>query len=172
MPKRTRLCAGAGTALVAATLLTVAAGHGRAGTLYAQATEPIANIGTLVCVVDPSDKSPPGDEKRLTCNFDPLTGPKARFVGTVKRSGADDVPDAKLVLAWSVMAPKVGTPAEQLQGRYLGTLDPQRGTRAPALVGGVDQSIALRPMTDNVDPGSGDNPTVTVIELQLSGMAA
>jgi hypothetical protein len=157
------------THLAGAAVLTVLAGL-VPDTAIGQPAEPVANIGTLLCTVDPdSGKGDGGAERTISCAFEPISGPKARFTGTVKRRGADEPLEAKLVLGWSVMAPVVGTPAERLEGRYVGTLDPQRGTRAPALIGGVNSEIALRPLTDNVGTG-GDSATVTVIELRLAAM--
>ncbi len=127
-----------------------------------------ANLGTLTCVVDPATKEPFGVERELSCSFDPLVGPKADFIGVVKRLGADVASDKKIVLAWSVVGPQVDTPVRALEGRYLGNLSAGRGEGKPGLVGGAKSEITLEPLT--VDPSLGDNAAISVLELDLSAM--
>jgi hypothetical protein len=134
------------------------------------AEQAAANLGTLTCVVDPATKEPFGVERDLSCSFAPLVGPKADFVGVVKRLGADIAGDRKIVLAWSVLGPQADMPVNALEGRYLGNLSTDRGEGKPGLVGGAKSEITLEPLT--LDPGLGDNAAISVLELDLSGMKA
>ncbi|MDX2157669.1 MAG: DUF992 domain-containing protein [Hyphomicrobiaceae bacterium] len=139
------------------------------GSATAQKTEAMVNIGTLMCTVDPEKTpSPEPGALHLSCSYEPLTGPKAQFTGVVKKVTGDGGTPGKVVLAWSVMASSQSTPVERLEGSYLGTLDPQRGTRAPSLVGGAESSIALRPLTDTASLG--DSSALAVLELQLASV--
>ena len=136
----------------------------------AEAAEPVANIGTLTCVASPGEKQQLGPERALSCTFEPLEGPKAQLTGVVKRIGAQTPGDAKIVLAWSVLGPKIGGPASQLEGRYIGAIGEGRGANATGLVGGASGSITLRPLT--LDPNIGEDAALAVVELQLAAMKA
>lgn len=136
--------------------------------LFAQ---PIANLGTLACTVDPATEEPFGVERELSCTFEPIAGPKVDLVGVVKRLGADVGGQAKIVLVWSVLGPKLDTPLKQLEGRYLGTLASERGeTDAAGLLGGANANIRLKPLT--LDPQLGTNAALSVLELELAAMKA
>ncbi len=135
-----------------------------------EAVEPLANMGTLTCVASPGETEPLGPERQLSCTFEPLTGAKAQMTGTVKRIGAQTPSDAKIVLAWTVMAPKIDTPVNQLEGRYVGAVGEGRGANSTGLVGGAGGHITLRPLT--LDPNIGENAALAVLELQLAAMKA
>ncbi|MGE0766657.1 MAG: DUF992 domain-containing protein [Hyphomicrobiaceae bacterium] len=134
------------------------------------ATEPVANIGTLTCVASPGDKETLGPERRVSCTFEPLTGPKANLGGTIKRVGAKTPSDAKIILAWSVMGPQVGATVKQLEGRYVGAVGEGRGANASGLVGGHGGHITLQPLT--LDPNIGKNAALAVLELHLAAIKA
>ncbi|MGE0701655.1 MAG: DUF992 domain-containing protein [Hyphomicrobiaceae bacterium] len=151
--------------LVVAAILALAA-HSR----LVAAAEPVANIGTLTCVASPASKEPLGVERELSCTFAPVTGPQAKLTGVVKRLGAQVPGQAKIVLAWSVLAPDVATPAQSLEGRYVGSLGAPRNSESVGLVGGKGGGIALRPLT--VAPDVGSNAAISVVELELSAMRA
>jgi hypothetical protein len=133
--------------------------------------EPIANLGTLTCTVDPGTKEPFGVERELSCSFEPIVGSQVTFVGVVKRLGADVAGHAKIVLVWSVLGPSVDTPVKQLEGRYLGSLASERDQNdAAGLVGGANANIRLKPLT--LDPQLGGNAALSVLELELAAMRA
>lgn len=138
------------------------------GTHSTAAQSVAANIGTLICTVSPGTAEPLGVERTLSCNFDPVSGVKASFTGIVKRVGAIAPGQRKIVVAWSVVGPADAS-AEQLEGRYVGSLEKQRDTAA-GLVGGRDGTIRLQPLA--VGPDVGENAAVSIIDLELSGMRA
>jgi hypothetical protein len=127
-------------------------------------------LGTLSCTLDPADVRPFGVERDLSCSFDPVVGANADFVGTVKRLGADVADQGKIVLVWSVLAPRQDTALSQLEGRYVGDLDAERGMGAHGLVGGSKSQIELKPLT--IDPQLGSNAALSVLELELKAMKA
>lgn len=133
--------------------------------------EPVANLGTLTCTVDPATKEPFGVERELSCTFEPIVGSQVALVGVVKRLGADVADQAKIVLVWSVLGPSVDTPVKQLEGRYLGSLASERDQDdAAGLVGGANANIRLKPLT--LDPQLGTNAALSVLELELAAMRA
>ncbi len=149
--------------------LAVVAGVTWSTTVTLRAAEPLANIGTLICVTDPAKKEPLSVEQDFTCSFEPLTGPKVQFVGIVKRIGSQTPPQARLVLAWTVIAPEAATPSDQLQGRYVSGAE-RGGQTREALIGGTNGSIALQPLAMPADLG--DNAAPTVVELQIAAVKA
>lgn len=76
--------------------------------------QPVANLGTLTCTVDPATKEPFGVERELSCTFEPVVGSKVDFVGVVKRLGTEIGGQQKIVLVWSVLGPSLDTPIKQL----------------------------------------------------------
>jgi hypothetical protein len=132
--------------------------------------QPVTNLGTLTCAVDPATEQSFGVERELSCTFEPLVGPKVDLVGVVKRLGAEVGGQEKIVLVWSVLGPKLDTPLKQLEGRYLGTLDAERDDAEAGLLGGANANIRLKPLT--LDPALGANAALSVLELELAAMKA
>jgi hypothetical protein len=129
--------------------------------------QPVANMGTLTCAASPAEKELLGPDRKLSCTFEPLTGAKASFVGTIKRADTKNESGAKVILVWSVLGPKVGTSVKQLEGSYHGVV----GSEANGLVGGAAGDIALKPVTpDELDLG--ETAALAVLELQLAAMKA
>jgi len=136
----------------------------------AKSTEPAAHLGTLTCTASPEDKDLLGAEQRVSCVFEPLAGTKANLDGVIKRTGAPSSVEAKFVLVWAVLGPKIDGAAKQLEGRYIGTRGEGRETSVSGLVGGNGGHFTLRPLT--LEPNIGENAAIAVLELQLSAMRA
>ena len=136
----------------------------------APAQQPLANAGTLTCTLDPGTKEPFGVERQLSCSFEPVVGPKAKFAGVVKRLAAENPSQAKIVLVWSVRAPSTEIPLKQLEGPYVGKLGPAAPGQPPVLIGGRSGKISLQALT--VDPKLGANAAVSILELELKAMKA
>jgi len=141
-----------------------------ATSLTIAAAEPVANMGTLTCIATPNEKDTLGPARKLSCSFEPLVGTKAEFTGVMKQAASDVPSDAKVVLVWAVLAPKVETDVSQLQGHYRGVAGAASGDNADMMIGGVDGSIGLKPVTPDPDPGANGGPTL--LELELSAMKA
>ena len=103
-------------------LLGVAVAFSIAAPTSARLQEPVGNLGTLICFMDPGTKQKAGVRRVLSCSLEPITGPKVSFTGVANRLGAEVPSQAKAVLAWSVLGPTEGG-VEQLQGRYVGSLE-------------------------------------------------
>ena len=134
----------------------------------AQAQTATGNLGTLICTLDPGTRGQVGVERQISCNFNPVSGPNAKFKGIVKRVGAKIPGQRKIVLAWSVLGPTNGS-SDQLEGRYVGALESKPSMPA-GLTGGRNGRVTLRPLAAN--PSIGDNAAVSIMELDLSGMRA
>jgi hypothetical protein len=148
--------------IIAVVLVSPAAG---------QTEKSVANAGTLTCTAGPPAPQST-DAARLSCKFQPLTGPEATFVGTVRQPGNAEVGEGKIVLIWTVLAPQTEVSAKALEGTYVGSLGGSANSQEAesGLVGGADKSIHLRPLA--APDQAGANPSVSVLELKLSGVPA
>lgn len=159
----------------AAAAVTLIAGCGAAS---AEPNEAIANAGTLTCVV--SAASANGASRDLSCELVRAAGPNAQFSGLVKNFGAVAPKGTKIVLVWSVLAPKADVDAADLAGRYVGSAyqtsrspvetKDQTSSKTGGLVGGSDQSIRLVPLS--VGPTLGTNVAASILDLELTSMKA
>ena len=134
-----------------------------------------ANAGTLTCTVSPSDlQSDIAAKATLSCRFDAIAGPSAKLTGVVKRFGVHTERITKLVLVWSVVAPKTDVPIDDLAGKYMGSVEGRplsSSTAVPrGLMGGRHQKIELRPLTRN--PDMPDGWGLSILELELSAVKA
>lgn len=152
----------------ARSLMAIALASSIAIPASAGAQEPVGNLGTLICFMNPGTKQETGVRRPLSCSFEPITGPKVSFTGIANRVRAEVPSQAKAVVAWSVLGPTEGG-AEQLQGRYVGSLEKEESGPG-GLVGGKDGKIRLRPLA--TAPTLGENATLSILELDLSGMRA
>lgn len=143
--------------------------------LAQDALPPAANAGTLTCTLMPAGELPdkiPEDATALSCSFDAITGPGGNFHGIIKRIGTDEESDAKIVLVWSVLAPKPDVELKDLEGQYMGTLEqsPPVDGATPGLRGGANDTIELRPLTEPPDAAS--SAAISVLELALQSTKA
>lgn len=126
------------------------------------AQSPTAHMGTLTCVLSPASEEPFGTERELSCDFQPLMGPRADLRGVVKRLGASVPDQQQSAMIWTVFGPSLDTPAGHLEGRYVGSL-------GSGLIGGMESSIRLKPLTAGPEFG---NAALSVLELELTAMKA
>lgn len=157
-----------GFRMTAAAILVAGMAAASAQLAFVQAQTATGNLGTLICTLDPGTREQNAVERQISCNFNPVSGPNAKFKGIVKRVGAKIPGQRKIVLAWSVVGPTNGS-SEQLEGRYVGALESKPSMPA-GLTGGRNGQITLRPLAAN--PSIGDNAAVSIMELDLSGMRA
>jgi len=142
------------------------------------ALPPPANAGTLTCTLTPVNEAPqqslPKDETALSCSFEAITGPGGSFAGIIKRLSTDEKKETKVVLMWTVLAPKPDVQLKDLEGKYMGSLEqsPPVGGATPGLRGGHNDTIELRPLNATPEPKGPSSSSISVLQLALQSTKA
>jgi hypothetical protein len=129
--------------LISAALLATAA-------FAAPAQAAGVKIGTLTCQVASGWGFIFGSSKDLRCTFNPGRGMGEHYVGSISKFGVDIGYTDSAVIVWAVFAPNSGPKHGALQGDYAGLTASATagvGVGAHALVGGLDRSITLQPLS-------------------------
>ena len=131
-------------------LLMCAALVGMVGvTAPAQARDGGVKVGTLSCHQAGGWGLLVGSTRRVQCAFD--NGYRIEhYAGSITKIGVDVGYQRSGTLVWSVIAPHVDTPRGALAGHYGGITAGATvgvGLGANALVGGLDRSFALQPVS-------------------------
>ncbi len=146
MSKRTLFTAAA----LATAVLTGAASQALAGDTRVE-------VGTLHCTVEGGAGFIIGSSKDMNCRFDRPGGlPSERYVGTIDKIGVDIGWTDQSYIAWTVLAPTTDVYSGALQGTYGGASAEATigaGVGANALVGGIDRSFALQPLSVQAQTG-------------------
>ena len=156
MKKSFRLLTGAG--LAAASLMIANA---------AQAAPHGVRVGDLTCNVASGWGFIFGSSKDLHCTFRG-NGHAEHYVGSISKFGVDIGYTGGEVLVWGVFAPTSDMRAGALQGDYAGASAQATvglGLGANVLVGGLDKSIALQPIS--VSGSKGLNVAAGIGEISL-----
>ena len=107
-------------------------------------------VGTLTCQVASGWGFIFGSSKDLRCNFAPNKGMGEHYIGTISKFGVDIGYTSSATIIWAVFAPSAGPKRGALQGDYAGATASATvgvGVGAHALVGGLDRSITLQPLS-------------------------
>ena len=107
-------------------------------------------VGTLTCNVASGWGFVFGSSKDLRCNFAPNRGMGEHYIGTISKFGVDIGYTSSATIIWAVFAPSSGPKRGALQGDYAGVTAGATagvGVAAHALVGGLDRSITLQPLS-------------------------
>ncbi|WP_417769898.1 DUF992 domain-containing protein [Stappia sp.] len=151
----------AGTALVALAVSPPLA--------VAQDAKPGVEIGKLTCEVKGESNFIVGGTNSLACSYQPVDGgPVTLYQGESREFGLDIGTQDNATLVWGVFAPTADTDPGALAGSYGGVTAGASlgvGLTANALLGGLDKSIALNPIS--VESQTGTNLTVGVKTLVL-----
>ena len=127
-------------------------------------------VGVLECHVASGSNFLVGSTKRLACRFLPSGGGTVElYRGEITRVGLDLGRTRDTEIRWTVLAPKTGVRAGALAGRYGGVsaeASAGAGVGANALVGGLERSIALNPLS--VQTQEGLNIAAGVAGLKLT----
>jgi hypothetical protein len=145
---------------VAAAFMSLAATASRA--------EPL-KIGLLKCHVAAGAGLVLFGKRELNCHFHPDDGRPEHYVGSIDRFGLDIGETGPGVLAWLVFAPTVGPNHGALAGAYVGggaTATVGIGVGANALIGGLERSIALQPVSFQAQTGLNVNAGLTALTLR------
>ncbi|HRP11905.1 MAG TPA: DUF992 domain-containing protein [Terricaulis sp.] len=135
----------------------------------AQADNPGVNVGTLQCEVDGGWGHVIASTRDMTCVFRPVDGGAEHYRGELRRYGVDlgYTSDSKLI--WGVVAPTSDMTRGALEGEYAGASAQATagiGLGANVLIGGLDRSIALQPLSVEGNTGVAVAAGVGVIVLR------
>jgi hypothetical protein len=107
-------------------------------------------VGLLTCDVASGWGFIFGSSKDLHCTYDPSKGTSEHYSGKIQKFGVDIGYTAGGVIVWAVFAPSSDTRPGALQGDYAGATASAAvgvGVGAHVLIGGLDKSIALQPLS-------------------------
>jgi hypothetical protein len=142
-----------GTLIAAATLALGLAG-GTATTALSQDAR--VEVGQLHCTVEGGAGFIIGSSKDMTCRFDRVGAPSEHYVGTINKLGVDIGWTNETIIAWTVFAGTNSFADGALSGTYGGATAEATigaGLGANALVGGIDRSFALQPLSVQAQTG-------------------
>jgi hypothetical protein len=145
MPYRFNLLTGA--ALVAGAFVCA---------LPAQASESGIKVGVLTCKVEPGWSYIVGSTRPLHCDYSPNKGHGERYIGKVQKVGVDIGYVSGATIVWAVIAPTSDIKPGALEGEYGGvqaSVSVGVGAGANVLIGGLDKSITLQPLSIEGDTG-------------------
>jgi Protein of unknown function (DUF992) len=147
-------------ALVAASALAMAsAAHAKAG----------VRVGTLTCTVEPGWGHVIASSRDMDCTYQPQHRRAEHYTGEIKRYGVDLGHTRGGALVWEVVAPTSNVGRTALEGAYGGVSADATvgvGGAAHVLVGGLDRSITLQPLSFEGNTGLALAAGVGVMHLR------
>lgn len=126
-------------------------------------------VGSLTCNVSGGVGFLFGSSKELRCTYSPNSGVGEHYTGTFSKYGLDIGFANKGVLVWGVVAPTSDVRSGALEGDYAGATANATigvGLGANVLIGGLDKSIALQPLSVSGSTGLNIAAGVGVISLK------
>jgi hypothetical protein len=141
---------------------------GVSGPIAAKAEAPV-RLGVLRCQVDGGQGRILGSRRELSCLFERTGGqPIERYVGEIVRIGLDIGSTEYSDIGWAVFALSRPYAIGALQGTYAGIsagVSVGVGIGANVLVGGLEESFALQPLS--LETSRGLNLALGVGKLEL-----
>jgi hypothetical protein len=134
----------------------------------AQAAPHGVKVGTLTCHVASGWGFVFGSSKDLHCNFHPNGHKGEHYAGSISKFGVDIGYTDGGELIWGVFAPSSDLRGGALEGDYAGASASATvgvGVGANLLIGGLDKSIALQPLS--VEGNSGLNVAAGIGSISL-----
>jgi len=116
----------------------------------AQAAGGGVRVGTLSCQVAPGWGHVVASNRQMNCMYRPFHRAAEHYTGTLSRYGVDLGHTRGGTLVWAVVAPTSNVGPTALEGNYGGVSANATvgvGGGANVLVGGLDRSIALQPLS-------------------------
>src|ERR1700759_503613 len=107
-------------------------------------------VGTLTCNVAGGMGFVFGSTKDLRCNYEPTKAVVEHYAGTISKWGVDVGYTGKGKLVWAVFAPTSDVHPGAIEGEYAAPSAQANvgvGLGANVLLGGLDKSIALQPVS-------------------------
>lgn len=122
----------------------------------ATASDVRVEVGVLTCDVSGGVGLILGSEKDMICNFTSVDQTTEAYIGNVKKFGIDIGETQATTISWTVLAPTTELSIGSLEGEYAGlSLEGTVGVGVGvnALLGGFDKSIALQPLSAQIQEG-------------------
>lgn len=135
----------------------------------AQAAGSGVHVGTLECRVQEGWGHVIASNRDMDCVFKPVDGGTEHYTGELSRYGIDIGYTSDATLIWGVVAPASDLATGALEGDYGGASAQATvgvGLGANVLVGGLDRSIALQPLSVEGNTGLAVAAGVGVITLR------
>ena len=131
-------------------------------------------IGYLECDLVSDEGNIIVSEQKFTCNFDPAEAgmPDEAYVAEISKFGVDLSKTDEEKIAWAVFAPAEKWRNGVLEGDYVGVAADASvgvGVGAKAMVGGLEESIALQPLSATTQEGVGVSLAVEGLSLTFIG---
>ena len=128
-------------------------------------------VGSLTCNVSSGFGFLFGSSKDLKCTYAPNSGSGEHYTGTFSKYGLDIGYADNATLVWGVVAPSSDVRPGALEGDYAGATAGATivvGLGANVLIGGLDKSIALQPVSVQGNTGLNVAAGVGVITLKYT----
>lgn len=126
-------------------------------------------VGTLTCDVEEGWGYVLGSQKDLSCVFKSATnGTIAHYEGDITKLGIDIGYTNAGVMVWAVVAPSSDMRLDALEGKYAGATAGATavvGGNLNLMVGGLDKSITLQPIS--IEGNSGLSVTAAIGAMEL-----
>jgi Protein of unknown function (DUF992) len=125
-------------------------------------------VGTLTCNVASGMGFVFGSSKDLRCSYEPTKANVEHYAGTISKWGVDIGYTGKGKLIWAVFAPTSDVRAGAIEGEYAGASAQANvgvGLGANVLIGGLDKSVALQPLS--VEGSTGLNVAAGIGSISL-----
>jgi len=126
-------------------------------------------VGTLTCNVAGGMGFVFGSSKDPRCSYEPTRAAVERYAGTISKWGVDIGYTGKGELVWAVFAPTSDVRPGAIEGEYAGASAQANvgvGLGANVLVGGLDKSVALQPVS--VEGSTGLNVAAGIGSISLT----
>ena len=136
--------------------------------ISAQAAESGVKVGVLSCNVSSGWGFVFGSTKDVNCTYVPNRGQPDRYTGSISKFGVDIGYTSGGVLIWNVVAPTSDVRTGALEGSYAGASAQANvgvGLGANVLIGGLDKSVALQPIS--IEGSTGLNVAAGIGALTL-----
>ncbi len=136
-----------------------------------QAAQSGVRVGTLTCHVKGGWGHLVASNRQMNCLYEPYHRRAERYTGTLSRYGVDVGRTNNGTLIWAVVAPTSNVGRTALEGNYGGVSANATvgiGVGANVLVGGLDRSIALQPLSVEGNSGLALAAGVGVMRLRAT----
>jgi hypothetical protein len=126
-------------------------------------------VGTLTCDVESGWGYILGSQKDLTCVLKSVNGKQSLYTGDITKLGIDVGYTEGGTMVWSVVAPSKDLKEDALEGTYAGVTAGATavvGGNLNVVVGGLDRSITLQPISGEGHNGLSRTAAVGAMQLR------